>query len=87
MAYFREGTPEESLLFKKKLNRCMTGQNATVEVTKCALARQLLARRSLADFNHTAMVNGNESLANYTRCISAVTLRVFPQKSLQDQKI
>ena len=26
MAYFRDKTPEEWLLFKKKLTRCMTGQ-------------------------------------------------------------
>ena len=41
---------------------------------------------TLADFNHAATSHSNKSLANYTRCISAVTLRVFPQKFLQDQK-
>ena len=69
MAYFRDGTPEEWLLFKKELTWCMTGQNATSGATKYALARRLLAVRALADFNHTATTNGNESLANYTRCI------------------
>ena len=29
MAYFRDGTPEEWILFKKKLTQCMTGQNTT----------------------------------------------------------
>ena len=45
-----------------------------------------MAGHTLADFNHAAMVNGNKSLANYTRCISAVTLGAFPHKVLQDQK-
>ena len=61
-------------------------KNATREATKCMLARQLLAGRALADFNHAATANGNKSLANCTRCIQAVTLRVFLQKYLQDKK-
>ena len=86
MSYFRDGTPEEWLLFKKKLTRCMSGQNATGGPTKYALARRLLAGRALADFNHAATLHANETVQNYTRCIAAVTLGVFPQKALQDQK-
>ena len=86
MAYFRNGTPEERLLFKKKITWGITGQNVTSGPTKYALARRLLSGRALADFNHTATNNGNESLANYKRCINAVTLGVFLQKALQDQK-
>ena len=86
MAYFRDGTPEEWLLFKKNLTWCITGQNVTSRPTKYALARRLLSGRALADFNHAATANGNESLANYKRCINAVTLGVFLQKALQDQK-
>ena len=29
MEYFKEGTPEEWLIFQDKLGRCITGQNAT----------------------------------------------------------
>ena len=86
MSYFRNGTPEEWLLFKKKLTCCLSGQNATGGPTKYALARRLLAGRALADFNHTATLHGAETLPNYKKCIAAVTLRVFPQKALQDQK-
>ena len=86
MAYFRNRTPKEWLLFKKKLTRCMTGQNATSGPTKYALARRLLSGRALANFNHAVTANGNKSLANYKRCIQAVTLGVFPQSALQDQK-
>ena len=82
MAYFRAVNPKEWLLFKKKLTQCMTGQNVTGRATKYTLARQLLAGRALADFNHAATIHGNEYLANYTRCIQVVTLRFFPQKFL-----
>ena len=64
----------------------MTGQNVTGRATKCVLARRLLAKRTLVNFNHAVTVNGKKFLANYTRCISAVTLEVFYQKALQDQK-
>ena len=57
----------------------MTQQNATGRATKYALARQLLAGRALAGFNHSATTYSNDSLANYTRCIQSVTLGVFPQ--------
>ena len=86
MSYFRDGTPEEWLLFKKKLKRCIDGQNATTGQAKFALARRLLAGRALADFNHAALIHGGETVPNYKRCIEAVTLGVFPQKGLQDQK-
>ena len=82
MAYFRARTPKEWLLFKKKLTRCMTGQNATGGATKYALARRLIAGHALANFNHTATTHGNKSIANYTRCIQAVIHGIFPQKAL-----
>ena len=57
LAYLRDMTPEEWLLFKKKLTRCMTGQNATGGPTKYVLARRLLSGHALADFNHAATAN------------------------------
>ena len=86
MSYFRDGTPKEWLLFKKKLKRCIKGQSATTGQAKYALARRLLAGQALADFNHAALIHGGETAANYKRCIEAVILGVFPQKGLQDQK-
>ena len=86
MSYFRDGTPKEWFLFKKKLKRCINGQNATTRQAKYALARRLLAGQALADFNHTTLIYRSEMAANYTRCIQAVTLCFFPQKGIQDQK-
>ena len=86
MSYFRDGTPEEWLLFKKKLKRCIEGQSATTGQAKYALARRLLAGQALADFNHAALIHGGEITGNYKRYIEAVKLGVFLQKGLQDQK-
>ena len=86
MAYFRDGTPKEWLVFKKKISRCMIGQYTTTGSTKYALARWLLAGCALAVFSHATSVHGGKTLPNYTKCIQAVMLGVFPQKALQDQK-
>ena len=86
MAYFRDRTPEEWLLFKKKLTWCMTGQNTTGGATKYALARKLLAGRALAGFKHDSTTHNKKSLANYTRCIRAVTLGVSLRKPYKTRK-
>ena len=87
MANLGDETPKEWLLFKKRLTWCMPGQNTTGGATKYTLAsRRLLIGRTLASLNKAATIQGNKSLANYTRCIQEVTLEVLPQKSLQDQK-
>ena len=72
MEYFRDGTPKEWLVFKKKLSRRMTRQNATVGSTKYALVRRLLAGRALANFSHAASVHGSKTLPNYTKCIQEI---------------
>ena len=64
----------------------MTRQNATSGPTKYALARQLLAGCALDNFSLAALVHSGETLVNYAKCIQAVTLGVFLQKVLQDQK-
>ena len=79
IAYFRDRTPKEWLLFKKKLTLCMTGKNTTDRATKYALARKLLTGRALANFNHAVTLHNNKSIANYTSCFEAVTLGAPPR--------
>ena len=86
MAYFRDRTPKEWLFFKKWLTWCLIGKKVTSRAAKYALARQLLTGCALADFNSAATLHRNKSIANCTQRIQAVTLQVFPRKTLQDQK-
>ena len=60
MTYFRDGNPKQWLFFKKQLTLCLTGQNTSGRAVKYALARQLLTRRTLADFNNTATLHRNQ---------------------------
>ena len=57
----------------------MVGQDVTGRATKYKLARWLLTGRALPGFNNTTTLNSNKSLANYAKCIKAVSLVVFPR--------
>ena len=54
MEYFKEGTPEEWLIFQDKLGRCITGQNATSGAVKFALTRRLLDGQAKTAFENAA---------------------------------
>ena len=86
MAYFKDRTPEEWIIYKNQLTRCLDGQGATAGPSKFALARRLLMGRALADFNNSASLRTTETREHYLQCINAVTLGVFPQESLKEQK-
>ena len=87
MACFKERTPEEWLLYKNQLNRCLDGQGATAGPSKFVLARKLLMGRVLAGFDNLAILRTTETREHYLQCINAVTLGVFPQDALKEQKI
>ena len=42
--------------------------------------------RALADFNNSASLRTTETREHYLQCINAVTLGVFPQDALKEQK-
>ena len=86
MDYFKDGTPEEWLLYKNQLTRCLDSQGATAGPSKFSLARRLLMGRALADFNNSASLRTTETREHYLQCIHAVTLGVFPQDALKEQK-
>ena len=86
MEYFKEGTPEEWLIFQDKLGRCITGQNATSGVAKFALTRRLLDGQAKTAFENAARVQNAHTNATFQACLMAVTEDVFPPKSLLNQK-
>ena len=86
MAYFKDKTPEEWLLYKNRLNRCLEGQGATAGPRKFSLARRLLMGSALANFNNSANFCATETREHYLQCIHVVTLGVFPQDALKEQK-
>ncbi len=86
ICYFKSGTPEEWLKFKKNLNRVIIGQNLTTGPTQYAMARRLLLGNCLAVFNNKAEELQNETVSNFKLCLKAVAKDVFPPKALMTQK-
>ena len=84
--FFRSGTPEEWLIVKRGIIKIMTGQNITTGPGQYAMSRRILDGDALARFNAKATELGNETVANHTTCLNAVTEHVFPQRALQYQR-
>lgn len=84
--YFRSGTPEEWLLFKRALLKVIVGQNITTGPNKYAMARRLLEGDALAKFNEKALQRGNETNQNFDLVLRDVTEHVFPKRALAVQK-
>ena len=73
-------------MYKNQLMRWLDGKSATAWPHKFALAKRLLMGRALADFNNAASLSTTETREHYLQCIHAVTLGVFPQDALKEQK-
>ena len=77
--YFRSGTPEEWLLFKRALLKVIVRQNITTGPNKYAMVRCLLEGDALAKFNEKVLQRGNETNQNFDLVLHDVTEHVFPK--------
>ena len=84
--YFRTGTPEEWLLFRRDLKRILSGQNITTGPAKYVMIRRLIFGDTLAVFNNAAQAHGNETNANFELSLTDVSTHIFPQRALAHQK-
>ena len=84
--YFRSGSTEEFLKWKRNVNRALTGQGITDGPGKYNLTRKLLDGDALMVFNVKATQLGNETNQHYEQVMQALAEHVFPIKALQTQK-
>jgi len=85
--YFRTGTCEEWLIFRKNLEKVIVGQNVTNGLSgRLIVARRLLEGDAFTVFNNQAQThttttgNASETAASFTACLDAVTRSVFPKE-------
>jgi hypothetical protein len=83
---FHTRTVEEFLLWKKDLNKVLVGQNVLSAPDKFAMTRRLLDGDALAAFNTKASTCSQETDANYTLCMQALSTHVFPKNALTIQR-
>jgi len=62
--FFRDGSPEEWLLFRKNLRRVFRGQNLTNGPSQYQMARSLLEGETLSFFDTKATAYLNETVDN-----------------------
>jgi hypothetical protein len=83
---YHTGTVEEFLLWKKDLNKVLVGQNVLSATDMFAMTRRLLDGDALAAFNTKAVTLSQETEANYTLCMQALSIHVFPKNALTIQR-
>ena len=84
--FYKDGGPEEWLMFRKNLDRVLKGQNLTTGPTQYNMLRSLLQGDGLARFNSYATLRGNETTENFRFILMDMTKYIFPQKAEQRQK-
>ena len=84
--YFKEGTPEEWLIFMDQLRRCITRQNATSGAAKFVLTRRQLDGAAKTAFENEAQLQGAHTSASFQEFLRAVREDVPPPKALLNQK-
>ena len=90
--YFLTGTCKEWLLFRRNLNKVITGQNVMGGPGRFTVARRLLKGDALTAFNSaaarqtTSTGNPSKTRTTFGACLDAVAASVFPRRALLLQK-
>ena len=89
MVYFKEGTPEEWLIFMDFLKHYINGQNTTLGAAKFVLAIRLLDGAAKTAFENAAQLcGGTTTNTSFQECLKAVMADVFSsQGPAQPEKI
>jgi len=84
--YFKGGTPEEFLKWKRNVEKTISGQGATGGPSKYTLARRLLNGDALTAFNLKAKGFKSKTNVNFLEVIEDLDRHDFPIKALKTQK-
>jgi hypothetical protein len=87
--YYTMGTPERWILFRKNLEKILTGQNITTSsppTTYAIITRQILKGGALAKFEESTAVQGTETLEHFTQVVDDMGAYIFSRRVLQMEK-
>ena len=85
--YFRDGTPEQFLRFRKNLNKVFAGQNVTDGPGMFTIGRRLMDGDALSHFENFVTAEAlTQTVNNFTRAMEAVGKHVFPAQAAKLQK-
>lgn len=85
--YFRDGTPEQFLRFRKNLLKVFAGQNVTDGPGMFTIGRRLMDGDALSEFeNFVTAEQLTQTVNNFNRAMEAVAKHVFPAQAAKLQK-
>lgn len=84
--YFKDGSPEELLVFLKLFDKVVQGQNLTTGPQKYAMMKDLLKGHALSYWNHQATAVGTETNQNFELMKKYLIFKIFPRRALRLQK-
>lgn len=85
--YFRDGTPEQFLRFRKNLLKVFAGQNVTDGPGMFTIGRRLMDGDALSEFeNFVTAEQLTQTVSNFNRAMEAVAKHVFPAQAAKLQK-
>ena len=85
--YFRDGTPEQFLRFRKNLQKVFAGQNVTDGPNMFTIGRRLMDGDALSHFENFVTAEGlTQTVNNFNRAMEAVGKHVFPAQAAKLQK-
>ena len=85
--YFRDGTPEQFLRFRKNLQKVFAGQNVTDGPNMFTIGRRLMDGDALSHFENFVTAEAlTQTVNNFNRAMEAVGKHVFPAQAAKLQK-
>ena len=86
LPYFKEGSPEELLIFLQQMDKVIVGQNLNTPAQKYSLARRIFLGEALTAFEEAVRQNVEENNENFVHCLQHVVEHIFPARALISQK-
>ena len=83
---YDSGDPEEWIIFRELVEKCIRGQNITSGPQMYQLVQRVLQGDAKAEFDRQADNAGNQTVANFQSVMTAMTVHVFPRYAYRDQK-
>eukprot|EP00957_Ditylum_brightwellii_P004936 376313-Ditylum_brightwellii.AAC.1 len=84
--FFKSGTLEEWIQFRRGLTVVLKDQNITQGPPSYAVAKTLFKGYTLTVFEQAEIARGTQTVPHFKLCLNGVAKHVFPEKAGQIQK-
>ena len=83
--FYKDGTPEEFLIWQANMESVVTGLAINQGPTRYTMYRQTLQGKARQDFDRLATAEGAETVANLVEVLAKLKISSFPKRALRTQ--